>query len=257
MIRVDVTEHNTRPAKRGRTSATISKPALYSRVAGSTLVVTSCFANTLFITLLTPSTPCTRVRSAFQSARIKALNTVRRAQTGAAGWPLSTSSPRPHVFPRLYLAWPSSLTNNFSFSPSLLLSLLLSKSQTIGRISNLARIGTNVTRGVAKSHHPTTPSLSSVSRIRSCLRCFLTESCESVRSISPSRERETFIRQSYLSLVDGDRPRIKLLQPFFSRMMAFFSYIGEVDESRRTSYCRLIIVSRKYLFITKRYRMTG
>lgn len=115
MIRVDVTEHNTRPAKRGRTSATISKPALYSRVAGSTLVVTSCFANTLFITLLTPSTPCTRVRSAFQSARIKALNTVRRAQTGAAGWPLSTSSPRPHVFPRLYLAWPSSLTNNFSF----------------------------------------------------------------------------------------------------------------------------------------------
>lgn len=260
MIRVDVTEHNTRPAKRGRTSATISKPALYSRVAGSTLVVTSCFANTLFITLLTPSTPCTRVRSAFQSARIKALNTVRRAQTGAAGWPLSTSSPRPHVFPRLYLAWPSSLTNNFSFSPSLLLSLPLSKSQTIGRISNLARIGTNVTRGVAKSHHPTTPSLSSVSRIT---YPFVSQVFpdwklrECAKYLSVERERETFIRQSYLSLVDGDRSRIKLLQPFFSRMMAFFSYIGEVDESRRTSYCRLIIVSRKYLFITKRYRMTG
>lgn len=122
MIRVDVTEHNTRPAKRGRTSATISKPALYSRVAGSTLVVTSCFANTLFITLLTPSTPCTRVRSAFQSARIKALNTVRRAQTGAAGWPLSTSSPRPpsfHVYisPDHLLSPTISLSRHPSSSP--------------------------------------------------------------------------------------------------------------------------------------------
>lgn len=55
------------------------------RIAASALAVTSCFANTLFITVLTPSTSgCTRVRYAFQSAaRIKALNTARREQTAA------------------------------------------------------------------------------------------------------------------------------------------------------------------------------
>lgn len=122
MIRVDVTEHNTRPAKRGRTSATISKPALYSRVAGSTLVVTSCFANTLFITLLTPSTPCTRVRSAFQSARIKALNTVRRAQTDAAGCPyllppLAPTSFHVYISPDHLLSPTISLSRHPSSSP--------------------------------------------------------------------------------------------------------------------------------------------
>lgn len=166
MIRVDVTKHNTRPGKRGRTSVTISKPALYSRVAGSTLVVTSCFANTLFITLLTPSTPCTRVRSAFQSARIKPLNTVRRAQTGAvSGWPriyfLPPSLPSFHV----YISPPHLLHQQFLSlctppPPKLpFLHPFIKIRKLSGRISNLARIGTNVTRGVVKSHHPTTPFL--------------------------------------------------------------------------------------------------
>lgn len=162
MIRVDVTKHNTRPGKRGRTSVTISKPALYSRVAGSTLVVTSCFANTLFITLLTPSTPCTRVRSAFQSARIKPLNTVRRVpcQDG----PVSTSSLPLSRLSTSISRLPISSTNNFSLSarppPKLpFLHPFIKIRKLSGRISNLARIGTNVTRGVVKSHHPTTPFL--------------------------------------------------------------------------------------------------
>lgn len=61
-----------------------------------------------------------------------------------------------------------------------------------------------------------------VSRIafRSYLRCFLTESCERVRS-TIYRERERVIFPWWKR--DGDRSRIKLLQPF-SRMVIFFSY---------------------------------
>lgn len=196
-------------------------PRLYSRVAGSTLVVTSCSANTLFITLLTPSTPCTRVRSAFQSARIKALNTVRRAQTGAvSGWPyllptpslaLSTSISRlPHEeFP---LPYPSFLPSPIQIRnypvesrPNALLELLGAKS------------------------HPTSLFSARVSRItsRSYLRCFLTESSESARY---SFSRETFIRQSYLSLWwRWFENKINFLQLFLSDGDFFFSFsrIGE------------------------------
>lgn len=196
-------------------------PRLYSRVAGSTLVVTSCSANTLFITLLTPSTPCTRVRSAFQSARIKALNTVRRAQTGAvSGWPyllptpslaLSTSISRlPHE--EFLLPHPSFLPSPIQIRnypvesrPNALLELLGAKS------------------------HPTSLFSARVSRItsRSYLRCFLTESSESARY---SFSRETFIRQSYLSLWwRWFENKINFLQLFLSDGDFFFSFsrIGE------------------------------
>lgn len=196
-------------------------PRLYSRVAGSTLVVTSCSANTLFITLLTPSTPCTRVRSAFQSARIKALNTVRRAQTGAvSGWPyllptpslaLSTSISRlPHeefpLLPPSFLPSPIQIRNYpVESRPNALLELLGAKS------------------------HPTSLFSARVSRItsRSYLRCFLTESSESARY---SFSRETFIRQSYLSLWwRWFENKINFLQLFLSDGDFFFSFsrIGE------------------------------
>lgn len=132
-------------------------------MAASTLAVTSCFTNTLFITLLTPSTSCTRVRSAFQSARIKALNTVWRAQTAAvSGWPylLPPASWSHSVFPRLYLACPS------AFTPRLLLPLnhgislhmrlpgySLLKSETTRANLESAKFETNVTSR-AKSHFP-------------------------------------------------------------------------------------------------------
>lgn len=178
MIRVDVTKHNTRPGKRGRTSATISKPALYSRVAGSTLVVTSCFANTLFITLLTPSTPCTRVRSAFQSARIKPLNTVRRAQTGAvSGWPriyfLPPSLPSFHV----YISPPHLLHQHFLSlctppPPSCRFSILLLKFENYPAEFRIwQESGRMLREGWLKATIQQLPS----SRIRSYLRCFLTE----------------------------------------------------------------------------------
>lgn len=195
-------------------------PRLYSRVAGSTLVVTSCSANTLFITLLTPSTPCTRVRSAFQSARIKALNTVRRAQTGAvSGWP--------YLLPTPSLALSTSISRlpheEFPLPPSFLPSPIQIRNYPVESRPNalLELLG-------AKSH-PTSLFSARVSRItsRSYLRCFLTESSESARY---SFSRETFIRQSYLSLWwRWFENKINFLQLFLSDGDFFFSFsrIGE------------------------------
>lgn len=131
-------------------------PRLYSRVAGSTLVVTSCSANTLFITLLTPSTPCTRVRSAFQSARIKALNTVRRAQTGAvSGWP--------YLLPTPSLALSTSISRLPHEEFPLPSFLLLSKSETIR--SNRDRMRCWSCWGLKATQPPFFPPAYRVSRL--------------------------------------------------------------------------------------------
>lgn len=197
-------------------------PRLYSRMAGSTLVVTSCSANTLFITLLTPSTPCTRVRSAFQSARIKALNTVRRAQTGAvSGWPYLLPTPS---LPRSFHVYISPPPRGISPPPpSFLPSPIQIRNYPVESRPNalLEVLG-------AKSH-PTSLFSARVSRItsRSYLRCFLTESSESARY---SFSRETFIRQSYLSLWwRWFENKINFLQLFLSDGDFFFSFsrIGE------------------------------
>lgn len=135
-------------------------PRLYSRVAGSTLVVTSCSANTLFITLLTPSTPCTRVRSAFQSARIKALNTVRRAQTGAvSGWPYLLPTPS---LPRSFHVYISPPPRGIS-PPPLPSFLLLSKSETIR--SNRDRMRCWSCWGLKATQPPFFPPAYRVSRL--------------------------------------------------------------------------------------------